>query len=54
MEAFVARHQLQLHGCGLPESLYPLLYDKLAHATFDAGAFFQIVQRETESGLDVE
>ena len=54
MEAFVTRHQLQLHGSGLPTSLYPLLHEKLLHSTFDSGAFFKIIQRESDTGLEVE
>lgn len=54
MEAFLAAHDLQLYGTGLPASLYPLLYRKLTESIFDAGTFFQILQKDGESGPEIE
>ena len=54
MEAFLASHDLQLYGSGLPAALYPVLYEKLLHSTFDANLFFQILQKDSDSEAEIE
>lgn len=54
MEAFLASHEMQLYGSGLPTALYPVLYAKLLHSTFDAGHYFQILQKDSDSGAEIE
>ena len=41
-EEFLKVHGLLLAASGLPESLYKLLFQKLAAETFDGGHYFQI------------
>ncbi|XP_063704631.1 tubulin--tyrosine ligase-like protein 12 [Culicoides brevitarsis] len=44
MESFIELHRPQLQGSGVPPHYWPVLYEKIANQTFDAGLAFQLLQ----------
>ncbi|MFH4974614.1 hypothetical protein AB6A40_001323 [Gnathostoma spinigerum] len=49
-EEFEARHLNQLLSSGVPEHYWRRLCEKLVNETYDAGAYFQILAEEEDSG----
>ena len=49
-EDFVKVHAVLLAASGIPQSLYPTLFDKLTNETFDGGNYFQIEPVEEVEG----
>lgn len=48
VEQFIQLHLNQLQSSGVPEIYWPGLFSKLKDEVFDAGSYFQIVQRVDE------